>query len=69
VDWIANPIYDTKTNQDPLRITSFVGPESYRYYTPSPSERLLAVYFEKDMTGTAADYSVAITFNNGCTVP
>lgn len=69
VDWIANPIYDTKTNQDPLRITSFVGPESYRYYTPSPSERLLAVYFEKDMTGTAADYSVTITFNNGCTVP
>jgi Flp pilus assembly protein TadG len=69
VDWIANPIYNTKTNADPLRITSFVGPESYRTYAPSTLERLLAVYFEKDMTGTAADYSVTITFNNGCTVP
>lgn len=71
VDWIGTPIWSDKngTTTEPLNITTFSGPQSDRTYDPIPTERMLVVFFKNDIRGVPSDYSMTITFNNGCIVP
>gem|GEM_PF-1328573 len=70
LEWAGKVIYDPKpdTGTQPTFITTFLGELADRQYPPTSIERLMLIYFTKELEGSPADYALTVKFDNGCVV-
>jgi len=70
VEWIGKAIYNPQpaTSTEPTFITTFNGTLDDRMYQPTSLEKLMLIYFAKDLGGAPEDYDLTVKFDNGCIV-
>jgi hypothetical protein len=60
------PIWTGERGESPTTISSWLGPDEYRTISGEP--KTLELIFQNPVSPTPTEYSINVTFDNGCTV-